>query len=148
MVSGLTNVCYQNALLQALFATGSLRERLLDGAPSDERGWLASMRERLLDGAPFDAPLSKAPKLDAWLTEMRLSSVHDTKGTGVWDGGEFRAVFQRASIEMSAAEVRALIDAYDSNGDGKIDLKELTKLLNSTSRFNDSGRGIKRALVT
>ena len=54
----------------------------------------------------------------------------------------------RASIEMSAEEVRALVDAYDSNGDGKIDLKELTMLLNTTSRFNDSGRGIKRNLVT
>ena len=80
------------------------------------------------------------------LTEAFL--MIDTKRTGFCDAEEFRAVFQRASIEMSAAEVRALIDAYDSNGDGKIDLKELTQLLNTTSRFNDSGRGIKRALVT
>ncbi len=80
------------------------------------------------------------------LTEAFL--MIDTKRTGFCDAEEFRAVFQRASIEMSAAEVRALIAAYDSNGDGKIDLKELTQLLNTTSRFNDSGRGIKRALVT
>lgn len=72
----------------------------------------------------------------------------DTNRSGFCDAEELRAVFERASIAMSAVEVRALVDAYDSNGDGKIDLKELTTLLNTTSRFNDSGRGIKRALVT
>ena len=80
------------------------------------------------------------------LTEAFL--MIDTNRSGFCDAEELRAVFERASIAMSAVEVRALVDAYDSNGDGKIDLKELTQLLNTTSRFNDSGRGIKRALVT
>ena len=82
----------------------SMRERLLDGAPSDARGWLASMRERLLDGAPSDAPPSKGPKLDAWLTEMRLSSVHDTKGTGV---PPLLYAALRGDVEL----VRAVLDA-------------------------------------
>ena len=80
------------------------------------------------------------------LTEAFL--LIDTDRSGFCDAEELRAVFVRASIEMTAEEVRALVDAYDSNGDGKIDLKELTTLLNTTSRFNDSGRGIKRNLVT
>ena len=79
------------------------------------------------------------------LTEAFL--LIDTNRSGFCDAEELRAVFVRASIEMSTEEVRALVDAYDSNGDGKIDLAELTKLLNTTSRFNDSGRGIKRNLV-
>merc|ERR1711957_427359 len=76
------------------------------------------------------------------LTEAFL--LVDTDRSGFCDAKELRAVFLRASIELPAEEVQALVDAYDSNGDGKIDLTELTTLLNTTSRFNDSGRGIKR----
>ena len=71
----------------------------------------------------------------------------DSHCSGFCDAEELRAVFLRASINLPAEEVRALIAAYDTNGDGKIDLKELTVLLNTTSRFNDSGHGIKRSRV-
>ena len=73
--------------------------------------WLVSMRERLLDGvssnasseAAADAPLS-TPTLDAWLSEMRLSSVHETTDTGV---PPLLYAALRGDVEL----VRAVLDA-------------------------------------
>merc|ERR1740124_1191421 len=94
-----------------------------------------------------DPGLAAAPKVAAPAATSRAEEAFllvDTDRSGFCDAKELRAVFLRASIELPAEEVQALVDAYDSNGDGKIDLTELTTLLNTTSRFNDSGRGIKR----
>ena len=78
------------------------------------------------------------------LTEAFL--LIDTDRSGFCDAEELRAVFVRASIEMSAEEVRALVDAYDSNGDGKIDINELAKALQADVRKFEghTARGQKR----
>lgn len=48
---------------------------------------------------------------------------------------ELNRVFGNAGIAVSDQEMQALVAKYDKNGDGRLDVSELSKLLEGGARF-------------
>lgn len=63
----------------------------------------------------------------------------DRNRDGYCDAGEIEATFRNANIDISPDDIRALIHNYDADGDGKINIRELARLIDAESRFDDHG---------
>ena len=63
--------------------------------------------------------------------------------SGFCERAELEAVFTNANVTLSAQELSMLLKRVDTNGDGRVDIRELAKLLHGDStRFDGySARG-------
>ena len=66
--------------------------------------------------------------------------------SGFIEPQELARIFRSANLELSAAELAAIVKHYDTNGDGKVDINELAKALQAdvTRYEGHAKRGEKR----
>lgn len=60
----------------------------------------------------------------------------DKARDGVCTEAELAHIFADANIEISPTDLRALVERYDAEGDGQINIRELAQIICSGSRFD------------
>ena len=68
---------------------------------------------------------------------------------GVCDAAELAAIFRNANVPLKPDELAAIVKRVDVNGDGKLNIGELAKLLENISKYAGhtarAQTGVKRA---
>mmetsp|Transcript_26627 Transcript_26627/g.85604 ORF Transcript_26627/g.85604 Transcript_26627/m.85604 type:complete len:195 (-) Transcript_26627:392-976(-) len=68
----------------------------------------------------------------------------DKDRSGFCDPAELAAVFTANNIQLGPKELAAVVAHADTNGDGRVDIRELAKIIDGGARF-ETARGMKRS---
>ena len=73
----------------------------------------------------------------------------DRNRSGFCNPSELATIFAKANVSLSTEELAAIVKTYDKDGNGKIDIRELSKLLHTKGAPFEppTARGQKRARV-